>query len=61
VSWWTYLVTVLMIPIGGYLGTLLGRRLERGEREAELDRREEISQQRGIRGTVKLSTMKIRR
>jgi len=58
---WVTWTLVLLIPLEAYLAFQLGRRHQKGQQEAEADRREDESYQRGIRGTVKLSTMKIRR
>jgi hypothetical protein len=59
VTWfWTMLI---LQPFNAYAWFLVGRRVERGKREAEADRLEEAAHQRGIRGTVTLSSMKIRR
>lgn len=54
-------VLLTLIPITGYLAFQVGIRIERGRREKELDALEETRYQRGIRGTVRLSSMKIRR
>jgi hypothetical protein len=58
---WIAWVLLVLIPCSAYMGALTGQRIERGRREAVADQREEAAHARGIRGTVRLSTMKIRR
>ncbi len=53
---------ILLLALAGYLGYRIGRRVERGEHEAELDRIEEQRAARGARpGTVRLKPLRIRR
>lgn len=56
------LITVALCALAAYLGWLAGRRWERGRIELEQMERESIAAQRGERsGSIRLSTMQIRR
>lgn len=56
------LITVVLAGLAAYLGWLAGRRWERGRIELEREAYLERSARRGERrGTIKLSTMRIRR
>lgn len=58
----TFLVWVVTIVVTAYSAYRIGRRVEVGKREIELEQLEERAEARGQRpGTVRLSTMKIRR
>lgn len=59
-NWLTWVLLGMWLP-AAYLGFRLGQRVERGKREAVADRLAAERYQRGIRGTVKLSTVKIHR